>query len=52
MTPVNYERDSIKLTSVLIILKKMEYNGTEKVGLATPAPEYFIDKHRVLAHIF
>ena len=37
VTPVKYERDSIQFNNVLIILKNWEINGTEKIGLVTPA---------------
>ena len=38
VTPAKYELDIIKVTTVLIIQKKMENNGTEKIGLVTPTP--------------
>ena len=38
VTPVKYERDVIQVTSVLIILKNWENNGTEKICLVTPTP--------------
>ena len=36
VTPVRYELDIIQVISVLIILKKWENNGTEKISLVTP----------------
>ena len=36
VTPVKYERDIKQVTSVLVMLKKWENNGTEKIGLVTP----------------
>ena len=36
VTPAKYELDIIPLTTVLIIRKKWENNGTEKIGLVTP----------------
>ena len=38
VTPVKYELDIIQVTTVLIIQKKWENNGTEKIGLVTPTP--------------
>ena len=37
-TPAKYELDIIQVTPVLIIRKKWENNGTEKIGLVTPTP--------------
>ena len=37
-TPGKYELDIIQVTTVLIIRKKMENKGTEKIGLVTPTP--------------
>ena len=37
-TPAKYELDIIQVTAVLIIRKKWENNGTEKIGLVTPTP--------------
>ena len=39
VTPAKYELDIIQVTTVLIIRKKWENNGTEKTGLVTPTPE-------------
>ena len=39
VTPVKYELDAIQVTTVFIIRKKWENNGTEKIGLVTPTPE-------------
>ena len=36
VTPVKYERDITGVTSVLMILKNRENNGTEKISLVTP----------------
>ena len=38
VTPAKYELDIIQVTAVLIIRKKWENNGTEKIGLVTPTP--------------
>ena len=38
VTPVKYELDIIEVTTVLIIRKKWENNGTEKIGLVTLTP--------------
>ena len=38
--PAKYEPDIIQVTTVLIIRKKWENNGTEKIGLVTPTPGY------------
>ena len=38
VTPAKYELDIIQVTTVLIIGKKWENNGTEKIGLVTPTP--------------
>ena len=38
VTPAKYELDIIQVTTVLIIRKKWENNGTEKIGLVTPTP--------------
>ena len=38
VTPAEYELDIIQVTTVLIIRKKWENNGTEKIGLVTPTP--------------
>ena len=38
VTPVKYECDIAQVTSVFIILKNWENNGTEKIGLVTPTP--------------
>ena len=38
VTPVKHERDVIQVTSVLIILKLWENNGTEKTNWTTSAP--------------
>ena len=36
VTPAKYELDIIQVTTVLIIRKKWENNGTEKIGLVNP----------------
>ena len=36
ITPARYERDIEKVTSILIILKTCDNNGTEEIGLVTP----------------
>ena len=38
VTPAKYELDIIQVTTVFIIRKKWENNGTEKIGLVTPIP--------------
>ena len=38
VTPAKYELDVIQVTTVLIIRKKWENNGTENIGLVTPTP--------------
>ena len=38
VTPAKYELDIIQVTTVFIIRKNWENNGTEKVGLVTPTP--------------
>ena len=38
MTPVKYEPDIIKVTSVFIILSNWKNNGTGEISLVTPAP--------------
>ena len=38
VTPAKYEFDIVQVTTVLIIRKKWENNGTEKIGLVTPTP--------------
>ena len=38
VTPAKYELDIIQVTIVLIIRKKWENKGTEKIGLVTPTP--------------
>ena len=38
VTPAKYELDIIQVTTVLIIQKKWENNGMEKIGLVTPTP--------------
>ena len=38
VTPAKYELDIIQVTTVLIIRKNWENNGTEKIGLVTPTP--------------
>ena len=38
VTPAKYELDIIQVNTVLIIRKKWENNGTEKIGLVTPTP--------------
>ena len=42
VTPAKYELDIIKVTTVLIIRKKWENNGTEKIGLVTPTPGVYL----------
>ena len=39
VTPAKYELDVIQVTTVLIIRKKWENNGTENIGLVTPTPD-------------
>ena len=39
VTPAKYELDIIQVTTVFIIRKNWENNGTEKIGLVTPTPE-------------
>ena len=46
VTPVKYELDIIQLTAILIIRKKWENNGTEKIGLVTPTPGVVISKRQ------
>ena len=41
VTPAKYELDIIQVTTVLIIQKNWENNGTEKTGLVTPTPDYY-----------
>ena len=38
VTPAKYELDIIKVTTVFMIRKNWENNGTEKIGLVTPTP--------------
>ena len=38
VTPAKYELDIIQVTTVFIIRKNCENNGTEKIGLVTPTP--------------
>ena len=38
VTPAKYELDIIQITTVFIIRKNCENNGTEKIGLVTPTP--------------
>ena len=38
VTPAKYELDAIQVTTVFIIRKNWENNGTEKIGLVTPTP--------------
>ena len=38
VTPAKYELDIMQVTTVVIIRKKWENNGTEKIGLVTPTP--------------
>ena len=38
VTPAKFELDIIQVTTVLIIRKKWENNGTGKIGLVTPIP--------------
>ena len=38
VTPAKYELDVVQITIVLIIWKKWENNGTEKIDLVTPTP--------------
>ena len=38
VTPAKYELDIIQVTTVFIIRKNWENNGTEKIGLVTPTP--------------
>ena len=40
VTPAKYELDIVKVTIVFIIPKNWENNGTEKIGLVTPTPDY------------
>ena len=44
VTPAKYELDVIQVTTVLIIRKKWENNGTENIGLVTPTPEQYTQK--------
>ena len=43
VTPDKYELDIIQVTTVLIIRKNWENNGTEKIGLVTPTPVMYIN---------
>ena len=38
VTPAKYELDIIQVTTVFIIRKIWENNGTEKIGFVTPTP--------------
>ena len=38
VTPAKYELDIIQVTTVFIIRKNWENNGTEKIGVVTPTP--------------
>ena len=38
VTPAKYELDIIQVTTVFIIRKNWENNGTENIGLVTPTP--------------
>ena len=38
VTPTKYELDIIQVTTVFIIRKNCENNGTEKIGLVTSTP--------------
>ena len=38
VTPAKYELDIMQVTTVLIIRKNWENNGTEKIGIVTPTP--------------
>ena len=38
VTPAKYEFDIMQVTTLLIIRKKWENNGTEQIGLVTPTP--------------
>ena len=39
VTPAKYELDIVKVTTVFMIRKNWENNGTEKIGLVTPTPD-------------
>ena len=41
VTPAKYELDIIQVTTVFIIRKKWENNGTEKIALVTPTPALY-----------
>ena len=43
-TPAKYKLDIIQATTVLIIRKNWENNGTEKIGLVTPTPDHVYNK--------
>ena len=45
VTPAKYELDIVQVTTVLIIRKKWENNGTGKIGFVTPTPELFMLIH-------
>ena len=38
-TPAKYELGIFKVTTVFMIRKNWENNGTEKIGLITPTPD-------------
>ena len=44
VTPAKYELDIIQVTTVLIIRKNWENNGTEKIGLVTPTPGWALPR--------
>ena len=43
VTPAKYEPDIVQVTTVLVIRKKWENNGTEKISLVTPTPGIEVD---------
>ena len=46
VTPAKYELDIIQVTTVFIIRKNWENNGTENIGLVTPTPvQLLYQKH-------
>ena len=42
MTPAKYKRDIQSISCVFTMLKNLENNGTEEIGLVTPTPGYLL----------
>ena len=50
VTPAKYELDIIQETTVFIIRKNCENNGTEKIGLVTSTPGVLVRESHLLVH--